>query len=174
MFSAAGGCLLAQSQSAATAEIEAPVIASGGGETSGGGAVVSATIGQPVSPSDTVAGADEETVWIGFWSVIPSDPASVREERLSGGASGTRIAALAPNPFTDRLAIDVELARGARVVLAVHDLLGREVARLIDGAREPGAHRVTWRPENLPEGAYIIRLDVDGVTRASSAIQHYR
>ena len=171
-----GSCaVVAHAQSALTGEIEFPVIASGGGTVSGGGGeMVEGTIGQPISANDTVAGVADETVWIGFWSVIPSDPVSVREERLSRSASGTQITSLAPNPFRERLVIDIELAEASLIVLAVHDELGREVARLIEGPRAIGAHRITWRPQSLPSGTYLLRLEIDGTTRSASPIQHYR
>lgn len=159
---------------AAQESIETPVIASGAGVTVGGGAEVAATIGEPFHLDDVMTGADEETVWIGFWAVIPSDPSSVREERIAGSISSTHIAALAPNPFTDRLAVEIGLGSSGHVVVAVHDALGREVARLVDGRREIGAHRITWRPGELPAGAYIVRLELDGVIIDAAPIQHYR
>ena len=162
-------------QSAAVAQIESPVIASGGGDMLGtGNEEINATIGQPLTPADTLQGAQEETVWIGFWSVLPSDPSSIREERIARSVLSTRINAIAPNPFTDRVVFDVDLAATSYVVLAVHDQLGREVARLIDGERTIGAHRVTWKPENLPAGSYLVRLEIDGASHSASAIQNYR
>jgi hypothetical protein len=154
--------------------IQTPVIASGGGEMGGGGSELFATIGQPFAPEETLAGVDNETVWVGFWSVLPSDPSSVREEQMASAAGTTRIAAIAPNPFTDRLSLEIGLASGGHVIVAVHDGLGREVARLVDGERPLGSHRITWRPDGLPAGAYLVRLEVDGVVRGSAPIQHYR
>lgn len=154
--------------------IETPVVASGGGTTGGGGAEVLATIGQPLGPDEPLAGVDNESVWIGFWAVLPSDPSSIREERLGASSGAIRLAAIAPNPFAESVAIDIALTGGANVVVAVHDALGREVARLVDGARDGGAHRILWRPENLPAGSYLVRLEVDGVVRGSAPVQHYR
>jgi hypothetical protein len=166
--------LVAQEAVLAEAAVETPVIASGGGSTGGGGAEVLGTIGQPLGPDSPLAGVDDETIWLGFWAVIPSDPTSVREERLAGATGRVMIAQIAPNPFVDRVAIDIELARAGHVVVAVHDALGREIARLVDGAREIGGHRILWRPENLPAGSYIVRLEVDGVARGAAPVQHYR
>jgi hypothetical protein len=170
-------CLLPFVPASATAQsavIETPVFAAGGGTTGGGGTEVSATIGQPFSPEETLSGVDNETVWVGFWAVIPSDPTSVREERVAGAAGTTGITSSGPNPFREHLAVEIGLATSGRVVLSIHDPLGREIARLIDGTRTVGAHRVTWRPQGLPAGTYLVRLEVDGVVRGTSPIQHYR
>jgi hypothetical protein len=40
----------------------------------------------------------------------------------------------------------------------VYDILGREVARLIDGYMEPGYHEVQWNGRDLASGIYIARL----------------
>ena len=166
--------LAAQEPLLAEAEIETPVVASGGGSTGGGGTEVLATIGQPLGPDEPLAGVDDETIWLGFWAVIPSDPSGVREERLATGAAGIRIAAIAPNPFADIVTIDIGLDHPAHVVVAVHDVLGREVARLVDGERDFGGHRIVWRPGDLPAGAYLVRLEVDGIARGAAPIQHVR
>ncbi|MBC8144901.1 MAG: T9SS type A sorting domain-containing protein [bacterium] len=166
---------IAHAQSAAVAEIESPVLASGGGETFGTGQEeVSATIGQPLTTEDTLTGVDNESVWIGFWAVLPADPSSIREERVARSVSRTRIRAIAPNPFRERVVFELDLEESASVVLTVHDALGREIARLIDGQRSNGAHRITWKPNDLPAGSYMLTLVVDGAAHSASPIQHYR
>ena len=49
------------------------------------------------------------------------------------------------------------------VRLTIYDLLGREVARLLDQRVGPGYHRVTWNGRDrsgreVPTGVYIARL----------------
>jgi hypothetical protein len=53
----------------------------------------------------------------------------------------------------------VTLPEAGQVRLAVYDVLGREVARLVDGALSAGSHRVTFEAGNLPSGAYLYRME---------------
>ncbi len=73
----------------------------------------------------------------------------------------------APNPMrTGACEITYALPRATHVRLVVHDVQGREVARLADGPNAAGTHRVTWRGETgggrSASGLYFIRLEVAG------------
>ena len=67
-----------------------------------------------------------------------------------------------PNPFTDATTIGFELPTGTRVRLRVYDLLGREIATLVDDFRLAGQHRAVFRKEGLPSGTYVYRLEAMG------------
>ncbi len=76
---------------------------------------------------------------------------------------GAALRSAYPNPFQDATTLAYSLVRPARVQLAVYDVLGREVATLVDGVRPAGDDRAAWRAENLPAGLYLVQLRVDGV-----------
>ena len=63
-----------------------------------------------------------------------------------------------PNPFNPATEIRFRLADSGPVKLAVHDLLGRELAVLVDGVREAGSHNVSFDAVGLPSGVYVYRL----------------
>ncbi|UCD38508.1 MAG: T9SS type A sorting domain-containing protein [Fidelibacterota bacterium] len=63
-----------------------------------------------------------------------------------------------PNPFNPVATIEYELPQGSDVSLIVYDILGREVARLVDGYIEPGYHQVQWDGREFASGIYIARL----------------
>jgi hypothetical protein len=48
------------------------------------------------------------------------------------------------------------------VRLAVYDLLGREVAVLVNGMVEPGSHEVAFDGSGLSSGLYFCRLQAGG------------
>ena len=68
-----------------------------------------------------------------------------------------------PNPFTGETVLPFTLASSMRVRLAVRDLLGREVALLIDGDMlEGGSHRRVFDAGALPPGVYVATLTAGG------------
>ena len=67
-----------------------------------------------------------------------------------------------PNPFNPTTTLVFDLPREGQVRLDVHDLVGRRVARLLDGFRAAGTHRVGWQPDGLPSGVYVARLQAAG------------
>jgi hypothetical protein len=77
------------------------------------------------------------------------------------------LAAPAPNPFNPRTEVSFTLAEAGRVRLAVYDLQGRLVRRLVDGDLPAGAHTRAWNGRGddgrrLAGGSYLVRLDADG------------
>jgi hypothetical protein len=67
-----------------------------------------------------------------------------------------------PNPFNPGTTISYRLASGSRVVLRVFDLLGQEVALLVNNTQPPGTYSIAWYPEGLASGVYLYRLDAGG------------
>ncbi|MBN1448005.1 MAG: choice-of-anchor I family protein [Bacteroidetes bacterium] len=68
-----------------------------------------------------------------------------------------------PNPFNPSTVIRFTLPEAGAVTLAVHDLLGRHVATLVDGAMAEGTHSVRWNGSNangiaVPSGVYLYTL----------------
>jgi hypothetical protein len=75
-----------------------------------------------------------------------------------------------PNPFNPTTVISYSVAGAASqssrqeasgqavVSMRVYDLLGREVAVLVNEVQEAGSHRVVWSAEGTPSGIYFYRL----------------
>ncbi len=63
-----------------------------------------------------------------------------------------------PNPFNPSTVITYHLPADARLTLKVFDLLGREIATLVDGPVQAGSHSVTWNAGSLGSGVYFARL----------------
>lgn len=74
-----------------------------------------------------------------------------------------------PNPFNPSTVIGFRLSVSGQTSLRVYDLLGRDVAVLVDGPMAPGAHSVTFDATGLPSGIYVVRLS-DGIRSATRRI----
>lgn len=69
-----------------------------------------------------------------------------------------------PNPFNPTTMISYQIAVSGRVALKVYDILGREVATLVDGYEPAGAHAAEFNGSNLSSGIYFYRLTSDRFT----------
>ena len=67
-----------------------------------------------------------------------------------------------PNPFNPSTVIRFSLPEAGNVRLKVFDLLGREVAALLNEHREAGTHQVHFDARALPSGMYFYRLESGG------------
>ncbi|MBF8248867.1 MAG: 5'-nucleotidase domain-containing protein [Bacteroidetes bacterium] len=63
-----------------------------------------------------------------------------------------------PNPFNPSTAISYQLSADSRVSLRIYDLLGREVARLVDQDKPAGYHQESWNAVPYSSGMYIYQL----------------
>ena len=67
-----------------------------------------------------------------------------------------------PNPFNPTTTISFDTPSASDVSVKVYDLLGREVATLVNGQLTAGRHTVTFDARNLASGVYLCRLSTEG------------
>jgi hypothetical protein len=63
-----------------------------------------------------------------------------------------------PNPFNPTTNIEFRLSNSGFVTLKVFDVLGREVATLLNEERQAGIYKATWDASKLPSGVYFYTL----------------
>ncbi len=68
-----------------------------------------------------------------------------------------------PNPFNPSTTINYSLPERADVVLRVYDVMGVEVARLVNDTKEPGEYEVKFDASGLPSGLYLYELRAGSV-----------
>ncbi len=64
-----------------------------------------------------------------------------------------------PNPFNPTTTIQFSIVSSEFTILRVYDVLGREVATLVNGVRRPGTYTVQFDASNLSSGVYLYRLE---------------
>ena len=77
-----------------------------------------------------------------------------------------RLDAPYPNPFNPTTTLTYSLAAGSDVTLKVYDVLGREVATLVNDHQNAGDYRVTFDASHLASGNYFLVLNADGQVAA--------
>jgi hypothetical protein len=68
-----------------------------------------------------------------------------------------------PNPFNATTNIIYRLRRQGQVTLKVFDVLGREIATLVDVKQSPGTYKFPWTPPAQASGIYFYRLHAGSV-----------
>ena len=99
----------------------------------------------------------------GFVSLVGVDESTPPQPAVVQLRSG-------PNPFRTQTQIGFEIARPGRVRLTVHDVTGREVARLLDGWLEAGHHSAIFRADHLGSGVYWYHLDTGDIQTRSRGV----
>ena len=69
-----------------------------------------------------------------------------------------------PNPFNPTTTINYTLKTTGMTRLTVYDVLGREVAVLVNGTQSQGSHTATFQADRLASGIYFYRLESSGST----------
>ena len=96
--------------------------------------------------------SDTDYIYILETSTILSD-----ENHIEGVKSFT-LSQNYPNPFNPNTNISFGLPQSSLVQLKVYNLLGQEVASLVDERRNAGNHTVNFDASQLSSGVYIYRL----------------
>lgn len=102
-----------------------------------------------------------------------TDYVGVAAEPVDGVAapSALTLGGAAPNPFTTGTRLSYGVPHAGRVTLAVFDVLGREVARLVDEEQAAGQYTATFDGADLPAGVYVVRLSAAGQVRTQTLVR---
>jgi hypothetical protein len=75
-----------------------------------------------------------------------------------------------PNPFNASSHFRFWISEFAAVKLHVFDLLGREVAVLVNEKKDPGSYQVRWDASGFPSGVYIYRLQAGSFVQSRKLV----
>lgn len=64
-----------------------------------------------------------------------------------------------PNPFNPSTSIKYSVPSAEMVTLKVYDVLGKEIAVLVNELKQPGFHSVDFNASSLASGIYFYRID---------------
>jgi hypothetical protein len=75
-----------------------------------------------------------------------------------------------PNPFNPSTTVEYSIPKTSLVTLKVYDILGREIATLVNENKPAGAYEVTWNAANLPSGVYLYQLKAGNYTATNKLL----
>jgi hypothetical protein len=102
--------------------------------------------------------ADESTIWLYLIRAYATFTTAVGEQEVELVPRSISLSQNYPNPFNPGTKIKFSLPQTGHATLKIYNMLGQEVATLIDGEMIAGEHEVDWRPSGLPSGVYSYRL----------------
>src|SRR5207247_893290 len=94
-------------------------------------------------------------------SVVITDPESPIALKLSGSGEFPKEFSLGqnyPNPFNPGTNIQFSITSRQLTVLKVYDVMGQDVATLVDEVKEPGEYTVSWDASKLASGVYVYSI----------------
>ncbi len=75
-----------------------------------------------------------------------------------------------PNPFNPSTEINFSLEKSGNTILKVYNILGSEVASLLDGFMEAGKHSIKFNAKDLTSGVYFYTIKADNFTSTKKMI----
>jgi len=66
-----------------------------------------------------------------------------------------------PNPFNPITRIEYSVPYQTKVSIIIYDLVGREIAKLVNKTQDPGYYSIKWDASSISSGMYFIRMKAD-------------
>ncbi len=98
----------------------------------------------------------------GFSYTTPGTVVSIDSPKTPETPLVTRLDGNYPNPFNPSTVIRYQLSTAGKARLSVYDILGREVAVLVNEDRAAGQYQVTFNASGLSSGVYLYRMQLNG------------
>jgi hypothetical protein len=94
-----------------------------------------------------------------FIALKISNSTGISDKDNNNGIKGYRLEQNYPNPFNPSTSIQFTIAEPGIVSLKIYDILGREIAVLINNYMQSGTHSITFDASSLPSGVYCYRIE---------------
>jgi len=98
----------------------------------------------------------------GIWGsaiLVPKSGTKAVKGQYSSIISSYNLSQNYPNPFNPSTQITYSIPKNEKVRLAIYNVLGKQVAELVNGNKSAGTYTVDFSAENLSSGVYFYKLE---------------
>ncbi|MEJ5263377.1 MAG: T9SS type A sorting domain-containing protein [Ignavibacterium sp.] len=122
-----------------------------------------------VRPYYSIEGTTSDPSWLAVYGDGSVVPKSIDSTNVKQGNTEYSIANY-PNPFNPATKIAYTLKEAGNVNIKVYNLLGQQVAELVNEMQQPGSYTIEFDGSNLPSGTYIYTLITNNYTESKKMI----
>lgn len=123
-----------------------------------------------LSCSQTESSSYSGTVYIDNLRVSYPDKVTAVYDKNSFAVKDYTLMQNYPNPFNPSTEICFSLPKAGLVTLRVYNILGQEVACLLNETRAAGTHSMRFNAADLASGTYLYRITAGGFSQARKMI----
>jgi hypothetical protein len=107
---------------------------------------------------------------IGYYNMVKLSNLTAIEETKGSVPTGYILNQNYPNPFNPTTTISYSLPKSSFVDLRIYDLLGRNVATLVQNEQSAGTHLAVFDAKGLASGVYVYTLKAGDFTATKSLV----
>jgi hypothetical protein len=109
-------------------------------------------------------------LWFDTVSMIKTNPTSVELNQSGIVPNNFGVMQNYPNPFNPSTTIPFSLPSTSFVSLKIFDVLGKEVATLVNEVKSAGIYKTQWNADHMPSGIYFYRLQAGSFTETKKLV----
>ena len=113
---------------------------------------------------------DRVSEYVDWSPFLTTQPVGIRNEHSSTFPITFNLQQNYPNPFNPTTTIEFNIPKSSRVKLILYDIVGREVARLVNEQLNAGSYQVKWDAAVVPSGIYLYQIQAEQFTETKKMI----
>ena len=116
--------------------------------------------------ADSTAAGENGTIGsMGYVDNLSFTGPATDVEQISGLPQDYNLKQNYPNPFNPSTKIEYSIPQESFVELKIYDILGNEIATIVNEQQAAGSYRVDYNANNKPAGLYFARLSANNFTK---------
>lgn len=147
-------------------QINNSIISGGGNTTSNASYSFSSTVGEPFNGKSNNISNQQAA---GFWYVYQQQTITTVEENETI-PTAFKLEQNYPNPFNPTTKIKFAVPERGNVLIKIYDLLGSEVATLVNEELDAGWHQKNFNAAVLASGVYLFRMEAGNYANTKKMI----